>query len=416
MMDEHADDRLVERWGGLNRCWGRVLAAGVACAAGALIVSLFLPKVYRATTYVLVSESRLGQSSDDTNLQQMAMLPTFVPFVDNDALIDESLKTLGLDQPPYSLTVNLFRRGNYLDVRTPRSTRLLELQVEFPDPDLAADLANEIATGAVRFNDQLNATDTTATREFLKVQLDQALAVQSHAASRRLKVLEAAGIEDQETELSILLAEKEGLSVRLGQLRLDLVQNQSRAESLEQILASEPELISLRKEVTSDRVLELAAEAVFPTGTPLSVTEESINETREVIRESLIDATVARTAQSAEIEAASARLSRVNEEVSSMVARITQSRAGIEAANQDFELAIEATRSASRQYQSASVTVGAKTQDMKQIAPALAPERPVRPQVVVNMVVGFFLGAVLAGGTIVAIRSYGQSRAAASSR
>jgi hypothetical protein len=28
----------------------------------------------------------------------MAMLPTFVPFVDNDALIDESLKKLKLDR------------------------------------------------------------------------------------------------------------------------------------------------------------------------------------------------------------------------------------------------------------------------------------------------------------------------------
>ncbi len=92
--------KLLERGGALHRHWPWIVAGGVVCAAGALIVSLFLPKMYRATTYVLISDSKIGASNRDTNLQQMAMLPTFVPFVDNDALIDESLKKLKLDQAP----------------------------------------------------------------------------------------------------------------------------------------------------------------------------------------------------------------------------------------------------------------------------------------------------------------------------
>ena len=70
-------------------------------------------------------------------------------------------------------------------LQSPR--RLLELNVEFPDAQLSADLANEIAQGAVRFNEKLNATDTVATKEFLKKQLDQARAAQEEVAERRLK-------------------------------------------------------------------------------------------------------------------------------------------------------------------------------------------------------------------------------------
>lgn len=403
MIEERADQRLAERWSILVYHWTRLLGAGLVCGIAALVVSLFLTPVYRATTYILVSESRIGDSPDDTNLQQMAMLATFIPFVDSDSLIRESLESLGLDQPPHNLTVDLVRRRNYLDVRAARSTRLLEVTVELPDARLAADLANEMARGAVKFNDRLNSTDMTATQAYLMKQLDEAREAQERAAAHRLEALEEAGIEDQEAELSILLAEKDRLSVRLAQLRLDRVQNQSRVESLEEILRSEPEVVFLTKNVTSDRLLEKAAEAAFPEGTPLSVTEESINETREAVRRSLIDATVARTAGSAELEAASSRLQEVNEEISGRIDRITRARLRVEAATEGYQLAVEATRSASREYQTASVTVGSKTQDMKQIAPALPPEHPVRPNLWLNAALGFLLGALLAGVATIAI-------------
>src|SRR5207302_7903323 len=122
----------------------------------------------------------------------LVMLPTYTPFVDNDALISECLKKLHLDGPPYNLTVDRFRRRNYLDVRIPKSTRLLEVNVEFPDPQLAADLANAFAQGAVEFNDRMNVTDTMATQVFLKKQLDAASDSLNQASARQVKVQEQA--------------------------------------------------------------------------------------------------------------------------------------------------------------------------------------------------------------------------------
>jgi succinoglycan biosynthesis transport protein ExoP len=402
--------KLLERGGALHRHWPWIVAGGSACAAGALIVSLFLPSVYRATTYLLISESRIGEPARDTNLQQMAMLPTFIPFVDNDALIEESLKKLKLDQPPYNLTLDLFRRRNYLDVRAPKSTRLLELNIEFPDARLAADLANEVAQGAVQYNQRLNISDTVSTQEFLRKQLDRALEAQTEAASQRLRALEEARIEDREKELSILLAEKDHLSTQLQQLRLDLVQNQGRTKSLEKALADEPELISLKRSVTSDRFVELAAEKAFPDGTPLVVTEESVNKVREEMRQTFVSASVNGAAQAAGIAAATARLNQVNKEISELISRITALRGRIEAAGQAYLLAVETTKTASRDYQAASVTVSSKSQDMKQIAPALVPQRPVRPRILINTLLGFVLGILLFAGAVIAMRSFREVR------
>lgn len=406
MIDHETNRRFMERLETLRHRSGWILAGGLACAAGALGISLFSPSIYRSTTYVLISESKIGSVSRDSNLQQMAMLPTFVPFVDNDELIGESLKKFHLDQPPYELTVDKFRRKNYLDVRVPKSTRLLELDVEFPDARLAADLANDIAQRAVNFNDQLNTRDTTATQEFLKKELDQARSDLAAAGGRRLKVHEEAHIEDLDANLTILLTERDKLSTRLQQLRMELVQDESKSKSLERALADEPRTILLKKSVTSDRFTEQAAEKAFPEGTPLSVTEESLNLIREGIRQDFVKATVASATESASITASTGRLDQVNKEISRLLSRMTGLRSEIETVDQEYTLATEALKTASREYDAASVNVSSKSQDIKQIAPAQVSERPVRPRTLLNTVMGFLLGLLVFGGGVVGLQSY----------
>jgi uncharacterized protein involved in exopolysaccharide biosynthesis len=163
--------------------------------------------------------------------------------------------------------------------------------------------------------------------------------------------------------------------------------------------------------VTSDRFVESAAEKAFPDGAPLVVIEETVNKVREEMRQTFVSATVSGAAQSAGIEAAVSRLGEVNKEISELITRIAALRGSIESANQDYLLAVETTKSASRDYQAASVSVSAKSQDIKQIAPALAPERPVRPKILINTFMGFLLGLMLFGGLSMAIRKYREAPA-----
>ena len=394
-MDYHADRRLAARVGRLRRHWGWIVGGAGACGAAALLVSLFSPRIYRATTYIIVAESKIGSGSGDTPWQQMATLPTFVPFVDNEALIRESLEKFHLDRPPYNLTAERFRRGGYLDVQIPKSTRLLEVAIEFPNARLAADLANDLATRAVRFNDRMNAADTSSTRTFLKKQLEEATERLAQASAHRLKIQQEARMEDREKELSILLAERERLSTHLEQLRLALAQDQSRTSALQQALAGQPRTYELKKSVTADRLLERAAESINPSGAPLSMTEESLNTTRESIQQDLVKATVDAAAEKAGSKEAESRLGEVGKQISSLLARITELRNELEHAEQNYNLAYEAVKTASHQYQNASVTVTSKSQDLKQVAPALVPERPVRPRILLNTVLGFLLGTLL---------------------
>jgi uncharacterized protein involved in exopolysaccharide biosynthesis len=47
---------------------------------------------------------------------------------------------------------------------------------------------------------------------------------------------------------------------------------------------------------------------------------------------------------------------------------------------------------------------------MKQISPALVPERPVRPTILLNTMLGFLLGALAAAGFILVLENYRELR------
>jgi uncharacterized protein involved in exopolysaccharide biosynthesis len=405
MMDDQLNQQFTRRLKKLRGHWLYILEAACGCAVVALIVSFFLPKIYRATTYILVSDSKIGAASRDTAALQLVMLPTFTPFVDNDALISEFLKKFQLEGPPHNLTVDKFRRRNYLDVRIPKSTRLLEVNVEFPDARLAADLANAFAQGAVEFNDRMNVKDTQDTQDFLKRQLDAAVDNLNRAAAQQVKVQEEARIEDLEAELTTLLDEKGKLSAKLGQLRLDLAQDHGKATSLREALAGEPQTILLKKSVTTDRFLEVAAEKLNPQGPPLSMIEESPNKNREEIQRDFVNATVSSAAESAGVQAATDRLDLMNKEITRLITNLATVRSRVAKAEQDYALASDAVKNASHEYQTASVTVSSKSQDMKQIAPALIPERPVRPSILLNTALGFFLGSLISAAIYLMIQN-----------
>ena len=89
------------------------------------------------------------------------------------------------------------------------------------------------------------------------------------------------------------------------------------------------------------------------------------------------------------------RMDRMNKEITRLITNLATVRSRVVNAAQDYALASDAVKNASHEYQTASVTVSSKSQDMKQIAPALIPERPVRPSIPLNTALGFLLGALI---------------------
>jgi uncharacterized protein involved in exopolysaccharide biosynthesis len=70
-------------------------------------------------------------------------------------------------------------------------------------------------------------------------------------------------------------------------------------------------------------------------------------------------------------------------------------RSAIERVDREYAIAKDDFESANRSYQNASVAVTAQSQDLKQLAPAMPPERPVSPNIILNVVLAGLLSSAL---------------------
>lgn len=406
MMDHDADRRLGRRVGRLKGHWRWILVGTALCALASLGVSLFLPKVYRATTNLLVSESRIGPGTE-LPAWQYATLATYEPFVDNDAQIQRAIERFHLDRAPYDLDVDSFRRKDILDVEALKSTRLMEITVEFPNARLAADLANFFAHGAVEINSNLNVTGASDSRSLLARQLKEAQANLAEADLQRTEVRTRTRIEDKEKQLSILLKEKDKLSAQSQTLRLRLAQDDSKAKYLQHTLSQEPDTYRLTKSILSDPYAEKVAKKGGQDANPqASISEETLNTTKEKVRYDFVGIMADAASENAGVNAADDELGKVNGAIGQLLVSLAQFHSQLDKADNDYNLAKEAVEIANRNYQEALVNASSKSQDIEQLAPAAVPAQPVRPRPLLNTLLGASMGFVLLVATASARESF----------
>ena len=368
----------------------------------ALIVSWTSPKIYRATTYVLVSESKVHPDVSRPDWDY-TFLPTYIQFVDNDALAMETVKHFHPDGAPYHLTPHRFLRGS-VDTQVVKNSRLLQIDVDFPDAQLAAELANYLAKGAAELNARINDVDTVNTQTFLKRRLDEASAHLSEARAKSLDVQRRAHLEDRERQLKILLDEKEVVSRQVEDLRSAAAQSKQKSASLAESLSAEPRTVQLKKSIVSDRFLERAAQSLPADKQDLlSATEETSNPTRQELAQELAESKAGAAADQAGLDVVVARLSQIDAETAGLTAELAQLRSAVDESEENAKLAREGYEIATRDYLNASVTVTARSEDLKPVSPAIVPENPIRPRVLLNTIAAGLLGLVVSAGLALAV-------------
>lgn len=403
------DHKVRRRLGKVVQHGGWIIAGTFLSMFITFIISRALPKIYAATTYILVDEPRASTTSPTA--WDYTLIPTYVPLVDNDAIIAQALQHFHLDRSPFYLTVHRFRQKGYLDVRLPKSSRLIEIDIRFPDARLAADLTNYLAQSAVEVNDQAHEVETAATQKVLQERLDWAAARLSETEASRVALQKRAQIESRETQLEILLDEKGQVSKQIESLQLALPQDDSALKSLQQSLSTEPRTLDLEKSLTSDQLQELSKEKLG-VNDPETAPEngEVFHTTNEDSRRKLADSAARVAGEREALQAARSRLPQIDWQIKDLLGETTQLRSEMERSDQDFQLAEEAYESASRDYRDASVTVTARSVALRQLSPALIPEEPVGLGALVNAILAGVLGLVLFGGAFAGLEILREMR------
>ena len=160
---------LGKRWLPLRKRFRLIVLCTLAAAAGAGLLSFWQPRLYRATTHLLLAESKLADiDSKTTSFVYYEVLRSYETLINNDYLVSKTIQKLDLQKAPYELSVDSFRRRGILRVELSKNTRLLEVNVEFPNPQLAAEICNYFVNQAVAFNEELNSRDAEKARLFFQ--------------------------------------------------------------------------------------------------------------------------------------------------------------------------------------------------------------------------------------------------------
>ncbi len=372
-----------------------ILLATLVCGLVAGVASWVQPKVFRATTYLLVSESKMSESdSPQAGYVFYELLRSYETFLKNDHLILKTLDHFQLQRAPYELTPDKFRRRGMLQVDLSKNTRLLEVNVEFPNAQLAADIANYFAATAVSFNDEMNDRDTERARGFLKRQLDQAQAEMERASKALLEFSRTSRLEELRESVWNLLEQRSDYEKELAQFQTDLSKSSAVA-------------VALRNRVNSGRFKGRLAESVPVGGTPdpdLSYSgsapsnSSSEEEEGKSVSQKIQDRLAESEAERLSLQAAIQSMEKANATISARLASLLEEKSSkentLERLKQEYQLTQDSYAAINRRYQDASISVNARSTDLKVVAPAIIPERPVKPNLILNVLLAMILGLI----------------------
>ncbi len=371
-------------WSILLRHYRLIVGLTLACAAVTALFSLFQKKVYRASTSLLLSGSKIetGQTMIP-NYVYYELLRSYEVFLLNDELIQATIEHFGLQSPPHSLTVDDFRKRRIIDIEWSKNTRLLEVRAEFPDPHLAAEIVNFFASSTVRFNDELYARDLEKVQSMLKEQLDLS-ARQLESVRQRLKQF------DQSSNLELANQALQSLS------ELN-TQNQERVLQLEVEKArahvKKDHLLQELKEMQA-RIASRSKEADSPALSGKRGPDDAGIRLQELQRQ-VEESTVEILESDAAIEALRKLQESNRRELISQQKEKTTKEGLQRQLLDEYQAARDNYESLDWKYQDAASGVGSRSTDLKVIARAIPPTLPYKPWIALNSVLGGALGLLV---------------------
>jgi len=325
------------QWLAFKGGWKWVLTCALATAVGAGLLSSFQPRIFGAKTLLLVSQSKIAEAdSKFSNYVYYELLKTYETLLLNDSLIQKTIEHFGLQRAPYKLNVDTMRP--MLRVSLLKSTWLLEINVEFPDRHLAAEIANFFAKEAVNLNEEMNARDRRKAVLFFQREMEEARHNLESSNNRLAEFNKSAGIEKTRELIRGLSKQPSENESKLSRSKVELSEHQAR------------------------RPVQVAE------GNAQGVTRKAEIETSQNAR-----------------PGNTRNLDRRIEENTAKEGLLSQLSA-------ENSLATENYLAAGRKLREASLSASSKTVDLQQLSPALPSERPIRPRIPLNILLGALFG------------------------
>ena len=211
-----------------------IIIGTLVCVILAGAASFLLPEIYQASVTFMVSEPKMAEVSNLRTAPYFIKYPikTYEGIIKNRSLIAKIIEKFKLDVAPYEMTLDDLNEN--IIVESSSDSKLIILKVEFPDPDLAQQIANELALLAINLNKTLTEKEAVDSRDLIKSQLEGARLKLDQAERALLDFQRTSQIESLKKELEIQFAQKRTLEIALADTEIALAENKARLQKIEE--------------------------------------------------------------------------------------------------------------------------------------------------------------------------------------
>lgn len=377
---------------------------------------------------------KLGELSGLTNTSNP--LETEAEVIRSTPSVQKVIEKFQLRTPKGEpLSVEDFLKN--LKVKSVRGTDVMELSYRSTDPQEAANVINFLMKSYLEGNILNNRAEATAAKEFLSKQVPQLerRVVVAEADLRRFKdenrVVELTeeakvgveAIKDLSAELTraqAALAEK-NTRVQTLQNQLELnrqqaveLSNLNQSQGVQQVLAEyqktqdelavaktrltndHPTVINLTEKVNALRnQLEQRVGKVLGAGVAVPERDLQIGQLKQSLTADLVRAEADRLAAEQQVQV----ISRALTDYQNRLAALPKLQQRQRALERKLQVAQSTYQQVLKQLQEVEVAEQQKVGNARIVSPALVPDKPVSPKIMLNLALGGFLGVLLGAGT-----------------
>jgi len=363
-----------------NRKW--ILTCTLVAGLSAGLISFLQPRIFGAKTLILVSESRIGNADAKvSSLMFYELLRTYKTLLFNDSVIEKTIEKFKLKEPPYDLSVERFRRDGLLQVSLQKNTPLLEVNVEFPDARLAADMANFLATQAISLSEEISAADHERAVLVAQTEMKRALQDLETSNKRLAEFNKMSRIETTREWVRNLIERIAEEETNLTALKIKLAVCQSERQALSDRLKIQP----FKSEPNDANNSDQSSQSASPQ-------KEEASRLPQHLQDPMLETSSQVVSLTAEIGAIQAVLRENTRKLDQLIQDKAVNEGVLGQLSLENELCTENYVALSKKFREASMSVAHRTVDLRQISPALPSLRPIKPRIPLNILLGAAFG------------------------
>jgi capsular polysaccharide biosynthesis protein len=363
-----------------NRKW--ILTCTLVAGLSAGLISFLQPRIFGAKTLILVSESRIGNADAKvSSLMFYELLRTYKTLLFNDSVIEKTIEKFKLKEPPYDLSVERFRHDGLLQVSLQKNTPLLEVNVEFPDARLAADMANFLATQAISLSEEISAADHERAVLVAQTEMKRALQDLETSNKRLAEFNKMSRIETTREWVRNLIERIAEEETNLTALKIKLAVCQSERQALSDRLKIQP----FKSEPNDANNSDQSSQSASPQ-------KEEASRLPQHLQDPMLETSSQVVSLTAEIGAIQAVLRENTRKLDQLIQDKAVNEGVLGQLSLENELCTENYVALSKKFREASMSVAHRTVDLRQISPALPSVRPIKPRIPLNILLGAAFG------------------------